>query len=367
MTTETQQHIRTKNDEISLKELLLKIQDWWRFILSKWALILIFGILGSALGFWYATIKKTIYIATTTFVLEDEKAGGGLNNLAGLASMAGVDLGGTGGGIFQGDNILELYKSHKMLQQTLLTSINADQKVQTLAERYIQFNELDKKWEKRPELIKLKFKADSLIDGNIYLIPNRLRDSILTEIVDDISKNYLLVTKPDKKLSIIKVDVKAKDEVFAKEFNEAIVKNVNNFYLLTKIKKSRRNVEIMQHKTDSVRAVMNGAIYSAVAVADATPNLNPTRQVQRVAPAQRAQFSAETNKAILGSLVQNLEMSKVALMKETPLLEVVDVPFYPLQKDKFSKVKGIVFGGVLFGFIALIVIIFRRFLRLVLA
>lgn len=364
MTTESQQHIN--NDEISLKDLILKFQEWWRYILSKWLIILTFGIFGAVLGFWYAKTKKTVYTATTTFVLEDEKGSGGLGNLAGLASMAGVELGGGGGGIFQGDNIIELYKSRKMLQQTLLSPVFTNNKAQTLLERYIQYNELAQQWAEKPTLLKLQFKADSIIDGNFSLKPNRLRDSLISIVVADISKNYLTVSKPDKKLSIIKVDVKAPDEAFAMAFNETIVKNVNDFYLQTKTKKSLQNVAIMQYKVDSVRGVMNGAIYSAVAVTDATPNLNPTRQVQRVAPAQRAQFSAETNKAILGSLMQNLEMSKMALMKETPLLEVIDQPIYPLSKYKFSLLKGILIGAFLTAFISIIILFVRRSYRKIL-
>ena len=339
---------------------------WFKYLLSKWIIILIFGLIGGALGIWYSFTKKVTYTATTTFVLEDEKAGGGLGNLAGLATMAGVDVG-SGGGIFQGDNILELYKSRKMLQQTLLTTVKIAGKEQSLVERYIKFNDLHKGWAGSPQLMRLKFKADSLEEGTLYLEPNRLRDSLLNSIVLDISKNYLSVSKPDKKLSIIKVDVKAKDEIFAKIFNETLVKNVNDFYVETKTKKSLRNVQIMQRKTDSVRAVMNGAIYTAVAVSDATPNLNPTRQVQRVAPAQRAQFSAETNKAILGSLVQNLEMSKLTLMKETPLLEVIDQPVYPLQKESFGKLKGLILGGLMFGMITVVALIIRKAVKNILA
>lgn len=360
MTKESQQeNINNQSDEISLKELILKIRDWWRYILSKWVIILAFGLLGGALGFWYATFKKPVYTATTTFVLEDEKGGGGLGNLAGLASMAGVEIG-NGGGIFQGDNIFELYKSRKMIVQTLLSKVEINGKRKLLIDRYIDFNELREKWSKMPSLIDLKFDVDSIEDGAFALNPNRLRDSVLTSIVNDIKKNYLLVAKTDKKLSIIEVAVKAKDEVFAKLFNEAIVKNVNDFYLLTKTKKSQQNIQIIQQKADSVRAVMNGAIYSAVAVVDATPNLNPTRQAQRIAPAQRAQFSAETNKAILSSLVQNLEMSKLALMKETPLLEVIDQPVYPLNKENFGKIKGIFIGGILFGFLATFFLLIKK-------
>lgn len=362
MTTESRQEsINHQNDEISLKELILKIHDWWKYLLSKWLIIVAFGLLGAVLGLVYAILQKPVYTASTTFVLEDEKGSGGIGNLAGLASMAGIDVGG-GGGIFQGDNILSLYKSRTMLEQTLLTSVSIDGKPQLLVDRYIAFNHLRKKWEEKTALSNLKFKAHTL-----QTAPNRLRDSVLGEIVTDLNKNYLSVAKPDKKLSTIQVDVKAKDEVFAKAFNDALVKTVNEFYINSKTKKTLKNVQILQHKTDSVRAVMNGAIYTAVAVADATPNLNPTRQVQRVAPAQKAQFSAETNKSILAEMVKNLEMTKMALLKETPLIQVVDQPIYPLKKEKLGKLKSIVLGGILFGILTIIILTIKQFLKNILS
>ncbi|MCZ4242920.1 Wzz/FepE/Etk N-terminal domain-containing protein [Pedobacter punctiformis] len=363
MTTESQQYKSTESDEISLKDLLLKIRDWWRYLLSKWIIILSFGLLGGISGFAYAYFKKPIYTATTTFVLEDEKGSGGLGNLAGLASMAGVDLGGSGGGIFQGDNILQLYKSRSMLEKTLLSSIIIKGKNQLLIDRFIESNELKKKWAEKPKLLSLNFRADSIQDGFPILKTNRLRDSILGVIVLDLNKNYLVVTKPDKKLSTIQVDVKAKDELFAKAFNDELVKNVNEFYVNTKTKKTLQNVKILQLKTDSVRSVMNGAIYTAVAVADATPNLNPTRQVQRVAPVQKAQFSAETNKVILSEMAKNLEMTKMALLKETPLIQVIDQPIYPLEKKKLGYLKGIVLGGILAGILTVMYLSISSFLQ----
>ena len=351
MTTESQQPKHIANDEISLKELINKMQFWWSYFLSKWIIIAVFIIIGGAIGFFYATFKKPTYTATTTFVLEDEKSGGGLGNLAGLASMAGVDLGGSGGGIFQGENILGLYKSRAMLEKTLLSTVEIDGKKQLLIDRFIEFNSMREKWAEKPQLLKLTFKADSIQDGFPKLTANRLRDSIIGTIITDLNNGYLSVAKPDKKLSTIQVDVKAKDEVFAKSFDDQLVKNVNEFYINTKTKKTLQNVKILQHKTDSVRAVMNGAIYSAVAVVDATPNLNPTRQVQRAAPAQRSQFSAETNKTILGEMVKNLEMTKMSLLRETPLIQVIDQPVYPLKIDRLGKVKGAVIGSLLFGFL----------------
>lgn len=355
------------HDEITLKDIIIKAKDWWNYLLSKWVIILISGLIGGALGLYYAISKKPLYTAITTFVLEDEKNGGGLGNLSGLASMAGLDIGGNGGGIFQGDNILGLYKSRTILEQTLLTAVDIEGKKELLVDRYLEFKEIRKRWLKNPKLSKMKFFEHSILKpGEKEPVRDRLRDSVLGVIIADINKNILSVTKPDKKLGTIQVDVKSNDEIFSKKFNDELVRNVNEFYISTKTKKTFQNVKILERKTDSVRRVMNGAIYTAVQVADETPNLNPTRQVQRVAPAQKAQFSAETNKAILASLVQNLELTKMSLLKETPLIQVIDYPIYPLRKDKLGKAKGIVYGGILGGFLICFILILRRLVKIIL-
>lgn len=360
MKNEAERVNSTQDDEISLKEFVLKIKDWWRYLWSKKWIIIVAGIIGGLLGLGYSLIKKPIFTATTTFVLESGEKSGGLAAYAGVASMMGIDLGGGGGDMFQGDNILDFYKSRKMIEKTLFSPVDSVSN-QPLIEKYIEINKLRDAWVENDRLKKLHFK----INDFELAARDRLRDSVVGSIVEAIAKSYLFVAKPDKKLSKIQVEVKSADEVFSKRFNEELVENVNDFYVQTKTKKSLDNVAILQRKTDSVRAIMNGAIYHAAAVSDATPNLNPTRQVQRVAPIQRAQASAETNKAILGSLIQNLEMSKMALMKETPLLQIVDGPIYPLQKERLGKAKGILVGGLVFGFLTIFILIIKKLYNLI--
>lgn len=343
---------------ISLKDILLAFGKLTRYLLSKWLVILICGLAGGAIGLVCSFLIKPVYTASTSFVLEEDKSagGGGLSSLAGLASVAGLDLGiGGGGSIFQGDNILELYKSRTMIEKTLLTEVVYNGKKELLVDHYIDFKHLREKWSD-PQLKKIRFTADR--SGF-----SRLQDSVLGKISSDINENLLRVSKPDKKLTIIRVEVAAKDEFFAASFNNGIVKNVNDFYVQTKTKKSLQNVQIMQRKTDSVRAVMNGAIFNAASIADATPNLNPTRQIQRTAPVQRSQFSIETNKAILAELIKNLELSKISLVKETPLIQVIDQPVLPLQRDRLGKAKGIVLGGLIAGMLVVLFLIIRLFIK----
>ncbi len=338
-------------DEISLKEVVLKIQELWAYLWTKWLTILIAGIIGGVLGLTYALIKKPTYTAETTFVLEEGESGGGLGQYAGLASMIGIDLGGGGGGIFRGDNILQLYKSRRMIQETLLTIDTFSDKKQSLIERYIEFNELREGWDKKPQLKTIRFSNPTDF--------TRTQDSVIGEFVEAINKGVMEVSRPDKKLSIISVKVKSKDELFAKSFTDNIVSKVNAFYVNTKTKKSSENLAVLQGQADSVRKVLNESIKGVATAVDANPNSNLAFQTLRVA-SQRKQVDVQASIAVYEEIVKNLELAKINFRNDKPLIQVIDNPVLPLKNDRLGKGKGIVFGGVMGGFLILFYLIFKR-------
>ncbi|MBB2954341.1 lipopolysaccharide biosynthesis protein [Sphingobacterium sp. JUb56] len=342
--------------ELTFKELLLIVQDWIKYLLSKWYILMISLIVGGLLGDFYAKRKEPIFTATTTFVLEAGESGSNLGQMAGLAALAGLDIPGGTNNLFQGDNLFALYKSRTMLKQAFL-SLNPLDTTELLINQYIRFNKLDIKDKEGQSEGMIDFKLDPKTLDRPTL---RRRDSLLTQVIQNIVKNNLVVDKVDKKSSIIKVEINSKNEDFSKSFNEVLVNTVNDFYIKTKTKKSLDNIAILQHKTDSVKSVMFGSISAGAVAIDVTPNLNPTRQAQRTVPMQRSQFTTETNKAILSQLVQNLEISKMKLMKEAPLIEKIDEPIYPLPVSKFAKIKGIIIGCVLLAFLTIAFLCVRK-------
>lgn len=341
-------------DEISLKELILKIQEWWAYLWSKWLIILIAGLIGGALGLTYAIFKKPVYTAETTFVLEEGESAGGLGQYAGIASMVGIDLGGGGGGIFKGDNILQLYKSRRMIQTTLLAKDTFAGKQQLLIERYIEFNKLRKEWANKPQLKNIKFNNPASF--------TRTQDSVISKFVQDINSGGLEVAKPDKKLNIISVKVYSNDERFAKSFADNIVNNVNTFYVETKTKKSSENLAILQSQADSVKRVLNMSIGGVAAAVDANPNSNPAFQTLRVA-SQRKQVDVQASGAVYQEILKNLEMAKISLRNDKPLVQVIDQPVFPLKVDKLSKSKGIFLGGLLLGFLTCSLLVLKKIFK----
>ncbi len=343
-------------DEINFREIIHQIKDTLIFLRKKSLIILIVTFLGGSTGVFYAIKKTTQYTAKLTFVLEEEKSGGlGLAGAMGLASSLGLDLGASGGGVFSGANLIEFMKSRLIIEKALLSPTKHNGKLITLADFYLSLA-LQKEENKVmpitfPVNVKremLSFKQESLL-GNLY-----------TQIAG--TGGIFKVYQADKKVSILTVETKFFNEKFAKEFTQVVVSEVSDFYIATKSKKAKQNYEILQRQTDSVRAELNGAITGVASSTENTFNLNSAMVLPRTSGLKR-QVDVQANTAILTQLVTNLEMAKVALRKETPLIQIIDQPILPLPKQRLGKLNGLVVGGFLGGFIVVASLLFGRWVR----
>jgi hypothetical protein len=324
-------------------------------LLSQWKIIVIAGIVGATLGLTYSFIKKPVYTASLSFVIEDEKSSSGLSGALGLASSLGFDLGGGNSSVFSGSNLIEFFKSRKMVEQTLLMPVAVGGKTISLAEMYIQNKKWRKKWIDKPKFATVQFlpyanRADF----------TRIQDSILGIIYTNLSKNDLSVLQKDKKISIINIDMSSTNELFAKYFTEALAKKVSDFYVATKSKKARINMAILERQTDSIRRELNNAITGVAVANDNTFGLNPSLNVRR-APSARRQVDVQANTAILTELVKQTELAKVTLRKETPLIQVIDRPILPLKKSNVGKITGMFLGSFLGVFIFVIGAVMRKY------
>ncbi len=349
--------METQNDEITLKELLIKAKEWYTFLRSKWKTIVLSGSIGALIGLGYSFYKKPIYTATLTYALEDGKAQ--VAGLGSLASSFGFDIGGAGGnsGAFSGANLMELFKSRAMVEQTLLAPVTQNNKTISLAEMYIQDKKWRANWDDKPKLKSLQFLPNS--DKTKF---NRAQDSIFGVIYKDLSDEALIVEQKDKKIPIGTITLIDSNEYFAQQFTLALTQTVTDFYIETKSKRAKENMDILVRQTDSIRGELNGAITGVAVANDNTFGLNPALNVKRV-PSARRQVDVQANTAILTEIVKQAELAKVTLRKETPLIQVIDQPILPLPKEKFGKAKGILLGGILAGFLTVLGLIVRRILK----
>jgi hypothetical protein len=329
-------------DEISLKELIQKAGEWFAFFKSKWKTIVLAGIIGGLLGLGYSFTKKTIYTAKLSFALE-EKSASGLSSIAAQFGLGGI--GGGDGGVFSGGNMIELLKSRLLIEKTLLSKVTINGKSDLLVNRYIRFNKLDKVWAKKKNLAGLKF---TNADRTQFTLQ---QDSVLGVISIRLMKKNIVIAQQDKKLSIMNIAFASTDEIFAKVFSEKLIETVTDFYIETKTKKSRGNVMLLQNRADSVQRELNAALYGRAQFGD--QNMGLIRQ-QAAVPKLKQEMKVQMLGSLYGELVKNLEFAKLTLMREEPLVQIIDQPILPLPKARLGKLKAMVLGGFLFGFLSLL-------------
>jgi hypothetical protein len=353
LTTNNLQPI-TGDDEISLKELLEKLQHVWKFLLSKWKIIVLAGLIGGGIGFLYAYRQPVKYIAKMTFVVEDAKGGG--SGLASMAGQFGFDVGGGGGGsIFSGDNVLLFLKSESLVRETLLTRVD-EKNESTLADRYAEVNKLKEGWSKNEKIGSIQFSKFTINN-----LP-RKEDSLLQGIEAGIIKNELAIAKPDKKASFIEAKATTLDEAFSKIFLDRLVKVATDRYVESKTKTKVSNVAMLQRRADSLSAVLNNKTYSAAASQQSLVDINPALKTSAINSeiTTRDKTMAAT---VFAEVVKNLELSKTLLNQETPVIQIVDQSTFPLEKEKTSKLKSLILGGFLAGFLTILYLIASKWLK----
>ena len=351
----------TQDNELTIKDLFYKINSLFLILKNKYKVILISVVIGGMIGFVYSYIEKPTYKAELTFALDDEKAsvggGGGLGGALGIASSLGIDLGSGGGGAFAASNIIELMKSRLIIEKSLLNEVYINKRKSNLIEYYIKVNKLKEKWSKYEKLSKIHFSSD---------VPRSkigfLQDSILKVVYKKLVKDNLVIYQKDKKVTIISIVVTTNDELFSKLFCEILAKQVSEFYVETKSKKARNNVEILQKQVDSIKNELGNSIIGMASASDNVYNLNPSLNIKG-SLSRKKQIDVQTNTAIMTQISAQLELAKVTLRKETPLIQLIDLPILPLDKYELKPIISIIYGSIYALFAISLFVIFQTYYK----
>lgn len=324
--------IEQKNSIPAIKNMHL----FFNFIFRNWLLFLIIGILAGVGGIIYSIYQKPQYKSHLTFALDDGDNGGGIGNFLNLASQFGLSIG-SGKDIFAGDNILDIMRSRRMVETTLLTTDTFNNKPYTLIEYYL--------------VISGQRKSNSKIK-DIHFPINQQRvsfsyqqDSLLYKTYLQFSKNYLFTTRPDRKLSIYEVSVSSPDEKFTKDFTDRLVAETNNFYTEIRTKKAKETLNILEKRVDTMKRNLNSSIANKASVQDV--NINPAFTEAQV-PVQKQQANIQVYGAAYGEMFKNLELARFQYLNEIPLMQIIDAANYPMEKIKSGKLKM----AIIFAFFA---------------
>ena len=323
---------RFLNGELSAAESKLWRQKVGSALRAHAGSIVLAAGLGAFVGALLFVVIPRKHTAELMLAIEDEKSTGFENILA----QFGIDVAGSqAGGIFQGESLIQLFKTRYLLERTLLTEVTIQGKSEILANRLFPST----RWAHKRKTSGVTFTAD-----RETFTP--LQDSVLLLLRDHVEAKILSAEKPDKKQSIIRVRAVHADKHFAKAFVETLVANTSEFYVESLTAKARGNLDVLKREADSVEALLSTHMVRSAVAGDV--NVNPLRQTLRVTQ-NRALVDLQVTVSLYGEIVKNLKLAEISLRKQTPLIQVIDPPRFPLKKTGYELWEWMLLGGILGG------------------
>ncbi len=306
------------------------------------------GLLAGLAGFFYAKSQDPVYESNLTFVLDEGGSNSGIAGALGFAAQLGFNVGGSTGDMFAGDNIIEIIKSRRIIENVLLSTEVFDGKQYTIVEYYL--------YKLMPPGKMQKYKNVHFNPGQQRKSFTYLQDSLLYGTYTSFVKSSIEIDRPDKKLGIFSLRVTTGDEKFTKVVTDRLIHAADSLYTELSTKKARETLEILEKRVTDMKGNLSTSITSRASVQDA--NVNPAFSAAQV-PVQKQQANIQVYGGAYGEMFKNLELARFQYLNKVPLIQIIDYADYPMKKIKVGKLKT----AVMFSFSALFCFAFILWLK----
>ena len=339
------------NDEIQLKDILIKLSEYKTYLFNKKFTIIAVSGLFFFLGIVFAIFSDSKYTAELTFVVEDQEQGGGaLGAMSGMASQFGFDIGGSSSTTFSQNNILEFLKSRGVVEATLMQNRKVNKTDDLLIEHYLYINKIKESWKTNKDLNPVSFHGVLTQDN----------DSVITNVWKSIIEDKLVVELQSDEANIINLTYTSVNDEFAKIFVEALIEQMSEMYIAYQTAQASNTLSFLNNRADSVFIELEIAEEEFAKVKDinqrivkASGRLKELQLMRRV----------EVLNAMYLEIVKNLELSKLTLLNQTPIIQIIDKPILPLEVEAKSLTDLGLIGAFLGGFLSLFFFIFRKLFK----
>lgn len=330
-----------KNNIINFRVLLL---IFWK----EKKIFSLIVLLVSVVSIIYAFSLKEEFVSQGMILPEVQTKDGKLDGLAGLASLAGVDIGGGGAtDAFRPDLYPIILQSTpfflELFNQTVTTRENKQMNFENFYHKFIEKNEeiSEKRIKKFP------------VKENGFLVLNLLSEERIEDLKDRI-KAYI-----DKKSGVISISVKMPDPVVAASLTRFAMIYLTDYITKYRTEKNKQNVDFLKEKMDTAK----GKFYSSQSKrAQYSDQFQlPTIRLQS-ADIQRERIESEyrMSSAFYGELVKKYEEANINYQQSIPVYQVLNPPVTPTKKSEPKRAIIIIIGIIIGCFVALLTILLKN-------
>lgn len=328
-------------------------RELWR---NKWWVLLLSGLLA---GLFIARTYKQIvtYKSSLTFLVSSNNAKPSNPALGELLGLGGVG--------YELDKIVELARSRRIITQVLLKKVRINDKEDYIANHIIDIYHLQNKW--AAEVGKYK---DINLSG-FYFTHSKETDfssrehralNLLHDIVAGSTFNNvkgIMVVSYDKKTDMVRLNVEPQNEELSSQLLDLIYIELNDFYVEETVGRPREALANLTLKADSLQVKLNNQERQLALEKDRSEGL-----ISRASSLVLDQLDrrVQTTNRHYETVLNNKEKLEYILSTETPTFQVIDRTFIPIE-NKSSRLKALLIGGFLGGFLAIGYFIGRKIIR----
>ncbi len=349
------------DDEISLKALILKLQEFWRELWRYWWLILIVCLPFVVLFLHKHFTHIKTYNAQLTFMVNEDEGGSGMSGVSSVLGSFG--LGGPSGGDYNLEKMMSLLKSRKIVQDVLMQRDTLEGVDDLFANHIIKNQKLHEDWtEIKNEVDLTDFLFTNTDVAKFNIRENTALKYIHAHLVGNADKG--LISKLNSSISddtgIMEISLNSKNEQLSINLIQALYEHLSEYYVSKSIEKQQNSYSIVAAKADSLQSELRSAEYSLASFIDTNRGLyNRKDQLQ--------QFRLEAQIKMLGTayakVVEQKEIAEFSLNDQKPVVQIIDYPISPIEPTKSSLIKNLIIALLIGGFLAATYIIGRKILR----
>ena len=118
----------------------------------------------------------------------------------------------------------------------------------------------------------------------------------------------------------------------------------SKFYINIKTNSATDNVQKLQRRADSLSSILNTKSYNAAAFQILDPNI-AYKSIS--VPGELSQRDKTIVYSIYAEVVKNLEIARMSLVNQTPNIQILDQPKYPLIDQRKSLLFLMAVGAMI--------------------
>ena len=344
-----------ESDEIDLVELLQKVWQGRKIAIK-------ISVVFALLGLIFALSSANVYTATTTFIPKGKSSGSVGGSLSGLASLAGISLGGMSGGDSEIPPTMYpmVLNSIPFLEKTL--SLEVPLNGQNILIKEHLLNEMNFKGSNSFDFLaflkKYTIGLPALLKGTLFTkmnaLPSAAENSTLKRLTyeDEQLFNYLkgLVTiSVDKSEGFITLSVQDKDPqvaaIVAQNTQHLLQQEVIDF----KIKNAQELLTFTETLYTEKKVAFETLQDELASFRDQHQNISSGLFENKLS---RLESELAIASAVNEELAKQVEQARIQVSKDTPIFTIIDPVVIPNQRTSPKRtliVLGFTFLGFLLG------------------